>query len=137
MSLLKEKVKKFIYLIYENYLLIDLKFCKCEKCLYCKNYYGPNFDEPFCITCHYFIYPNIVEIAENTSELTSNPQISSGASVNNLIENSTNATNINEAYTSDLGIHLIPSNPMNIDALNQRNFLEVIFYSFNNFSLYY
>ncbi len=118
----------------ENVKLKNEYFFKCEKCLYCKNYYGPNFDEPFCITCHYFIYQNIVEIAETTNELTSNAQNSSGNSISNLNENSVNALNSNEACSSDsVGTHLIPANPVNIDALNQRNFFEVNYFM-NNLS---
>ncbi len=41
---------------------------KYEKCWYCENFYGPSFDEPICLTCHYFIFPNIVE---HDTELTS------------------------------------------------------------------
>lgn len=28
------------------------------RCCFCNGYYGPSFEEPLCVTCHMFIFPD-------------------------------------------------------------------------------
>jgi ubiquitin-conjugating enzyme E2 D/E len=112
---------------------------KYDECFYCQNYYGPNFNEPFCITCHYFIFPSNIEIVESvndTSSINSNPQSSisnsntqliNNANNTNLNENSTlsSTTNTNEAGPSDvIWMQTCSSNLIHVDPNRMRNYLE-------------
>jgi hypothetical protein len=51
-------------------MLIQIKY---EKCWYCQCFYGENYGEPVCSTCHYFLFPDIIddvdEIVNNRQQL--------------------------------------------------------------------
>ena len=40
---------------------------KYKKCWYCQCFYGDNFGEPVCITCHYILFPDIMDDDDDTA----------------------------------------------------------------------
>ncbi len=121
-------------------------FFKFEKCLYCQNYYGPNFEESLCLTCHCFVFPNVIEINESPNESSNNASNLSNIAQTSLPNNNIIAENIaassalntieTTSSSSNRTQQLIGSSLINIEVPNQnsnrnsnrtRNYFEVIF----------
>ncbi|GFV54122.1 ubiquitin-conjugating enzyme E2 5A [Trichonephila clavipes] len=42
-------------------------FYQQKLCHACSGFYGPNFEQPLCVTCHAFLYPDDVNIADGSN----------------------------------------------------------------------
>lgn len=41
--------------------------CSFQACEMCEGFYGPNFNQPVCCTCHYFLYPSDINSLEEAT----------------------------------------------------------------------
>ncbi len=129
MIYIKEKVKKNCFHKIVTFFLKRFKkinTLKNEKCWYCENYYGPCFDEPICLTCHYFIFPNIIERDIETPSNSGNLQNNGTSSATNGIAVNTNESQLISDHSDDNELNLNVENRSNIN--NFRTFDEVFIY---------
>lgn len=91
---------------------------KCKKCLFCENYYGPCFDEPICITCHLFVFPNIIE---QDFESSSSANLSQNGKLNPQPINFSTKFNSSNSFSNSF-IFNTPSTLQDITLKFTRNF---------------